>query len=135
MFEDCSGRRAQCVADAERYIWKFIAENLTATDRHVREHSHDFDLYLPWLLEILEYQRGGRDTLELPIIEVQGLYMEAAWMLVMEGFLRPGPRSIMGDPLKDGYGKGYSLTTKGRERIREEMAAFSASENSLTRNR
>lgn len=131
MFEDCSGRMVQNVSDAECYLWKFIAENLSASDRHVREHSHDFDLYLPWLLEILEYQKGDRDR-ALPIIEIQRLYMEASWDLVMRGFLRPGPRTISGDSMKDGYGKGYSLTEKGRVRVQEEAAQFLASSKPLT---
>lgn len=122
MFEDCSGRAVRTLEQAECYLWKFIAENHSTEDTHIREHSHDFDLYLPWLLEILEYQRGGRDEPVLTILEIQELYMEAAWDLVMAGFLRPGPRRISGDPTKDGYGKGFSLTRKGRERMATEMA-------------
>lgn len=122
MFEDCSGRYVKSVADAECYIWKFMAENLSADDRHILEHSHDFDLFLPWLLEIIEYQKGDRSE-GLPIIEIQRMYMEAAWNLVMAGFLRPGPRTISGDPLRDGYGKGYSLTDRGRARLAEDMLA------------
>ena len=130
MFEDCSGRLVKTVDDAECYIWKFIAENLCADDQHIREHSHDFDLYLPWLREILESQKGDR-TGALPIIEIQRLYMEAAWDLVMQGLLRPGPRTISGDPLKDGYGKGYSLTERGRRRVAEENpAAFAGASSS-----
>jgi hypothetical protein len=108
-----------------------MAENHLCEDRHIREHSHDFDLYLPWLLEILEYQKGERAG-SLPILEVQQLYMDAAWDLVMRGFLRPGPRTISGDPLKDGYGKGYSLTQSGCQRLSEETRSFMASSNPLT---
>jgi hypothetical protein len=131
MFEDCSGRTAQCVAEAEGYIWKFMGECSSTKDRHIQEHSHDFDLYLPWLLEILEYQKGDRSN-SLPIVELQRLYMEAAWNLVMKGYLRPGPRTISGDPLKDGYGKGYSLTEPGRARAQQECIQLTASTNSLT---
>jgi hypothetical protein len=130
MFEDCSGRLIKTVEDAECYIWRFMAENQSTTDPHILAHSHDFDLYLPWLLEILEYQKTDRSG-ALSIIDIQGLYMEAAWDLVMQGYLRPGPRTISGDPLRDGYGKGYSLTTRGRQRLAEEMP-IRASENSLT---
>jgi hypothetical protein len=131
MFEDCSGRAVTSAEEAESYIWKFIAECSCTKDKHIQEHSHDFDLYLPWLLEILEYQKTDRST-ALPIIEIQRLYMEAAWELVMSGYLRPGPRTISGDPLKDGYGKGYSLTERGRIRLREERIPFSTSANLLT---
>jgi hypothetical protein len=131
MFEDCSGRRAGCVQDAECYIWKFIAENMSATDQHILAHSHDFDLYLPWLLEILEYQKVAQGEAK-PIIDIQRYYMEAAWNLVMKGYLRPGPRTINGDPLKDGYGKGYSLTELGYCRLEEEARSFVASGNPRT---
>jgi hypothetical protein len=123
MFDDNSGRLVQTVADCERYLWAFMAENLRSTDRHIVAHSHDFDLYLPWLLEIVANQVGDR-TDALPIVEVQRLYMEAAWNLVMQRALRPGPRTINGDPLKDGYGKGYSLTETGLKRLNEEAPAF-----------
>jgi hypothetical protein len=131
MFEDCSGRAVRTVAEAETYIWKFMGECRSTRDRHIQEHSHDFDLYLPWLLEIMEYQKTDRGTV-LPIMELQSLYMEAAWGLVMQGYLRPGPRTISGDPLKDGYGKGYSMTVAGRERLQREKLAFSTSADSLT---
>lgn len=126
MFDDCSGRTVKSVPDAECYVWKFMAENLSAKDPHILEHSYDFDLYLPWLLEILEYQKGDREG-ALPIIEMQRLYMEAAWNMVLQGYLRPGPRTICGDPLRDGYGKGYSLTEKGLAKIKQDLPATAAS--------
>lgn len=131
MFEDCSGRLVQSVSDAECYIWKFIAENRFAADHHILERSFDFDLYLPWLLEILEYQKADRGG-ALPIIDIQRLYMDAAWDLVLQGYLRPGPRTISGDPLRDGYGKGYSLTDRGRSRVEEERPSLITSGNPLT---
>jgi hypothetical protein len=131
MFDDCSGRRVRTREDAECYLWKFMAENHLCEDRHIREHSHDFDLYLPWLLEILEYQKGERSE-ALPILQVQQLYMDAAWDLVMRGLLRPGPRTISGDSHKDGYGKGYSLTLLGCQRLSEETRSFTTSGNPLT---
>jgi len=126
MFEDCSGRLVRRCADCECYIWKFMAENMASNDRNIQEHSHDYDLYLPWLLEILQTQKGDRSGM-LPILEVQRLYMEAAWEMVMQGYLRPGTRTINGDPLKDGYGNGYSLTEKGRQRLAEEAPGLAAS--------
>ncbi len=118
MFEDCSGRYVSSTAEAEAYLWDFMAECLSTLDRHIQERSHEFDLYLPWLLEIIEYHKGDRGG-ALPIIAIQRFYMEAAWKMVMEGYLRPGPRTISGDPLRDGYGKGYSLTEQGRRRLAE----------------
>ena len=116
MFEDTSGRLIQSEEDAEAFIWKFIAENLVQHDRHIVEHNRDFDLFLPWLLEIVSNLHVGESAEALPIFEIERIYMDAAWNMVTEGFLRPGPRVITGD-IRDGYGKGYSLTAKGRQRI------------------
>jgi len=116
MFEDTSGRLVQSQQDAEAYIWKFIAENLAQTDRHVVEHSRDYDLFLPWLLEIVSNLHVAEEKEPLPIFDLERIYMDAAWNMVMSGDLRPGPRVITGDT-HDGYGKGYSLTVKGRQRV------------------
>lgn len=117
MFEDRSGRFVQSQADAERYIWSFIAENLGHEDAHLLEHSHDFDLFLPWLLEIVSNQHVNINEETLPIFDLERIYMDAAWSIVMEGYLRPGPRVITGD-IRDGYGKGFSLTVRGLEKLR-----------------
>ncbi|HTQ11000.1 MAG TPA: hypothetical protein VMI31_13070 [Fimbriimonadaceae bacterium] len=118
MFEDSRGRYVTSVEEAEDYIWRFIAENLSTEDHRIRDRSQDYDLYLPWLLEILEYQKADRNEAP-PILDIQHLYMEASWDLVMRGLLRPGPRTISGDPLRDGYGKGYSLTDRGQRQLGE----------------
>lgn len=117
MFEDASGRLAHSIEEAKTYLWTFIGENVGCEDANIRQRSGDFDLYLPWLLEILEYQKAGDRAMALPVLELQVLYMDAAWSLATEGYLRPGPRTISGDPTRDGYGKGYSLTPKGRSRL------------------
>jgi hypothetical protein len=116
MFEDKSGRLASNEAEAEAYLWSFIEENLRVTDPKVREHTHDFDLYLPWLMQIFE-RHGDQPGERLSMLELQRLYMDTAWHMVEEGFLRPGPRLIGGEQPKDGYGNGYSLTAKGRMRL------------------
>lgn len=116
MFEDRSGRLASTIEEAQAYLWKFIAENLTVTEPKVREHTHDFDLYLPWLLQIFD-RHGDQPGESLTLVELQGLYMDAAWDLVSQGYLRPGPRTIEGEQPKDGYGNGYSLTLRGKRRL------------------
>jgi hypothetical protein len=116
MFEDTSGRLIQSEEDAEQFIWKFIAENLGQTERHIVEHTRDFDLFLPWLLEIVSNLHIGEEKEALPIFDLERIYMDAAWTMVTEGFLRPGPRVITGD-IREGYGKGYSLTRKGLQRM------------------
>ena len=116
MFEDTSGRLVQNEDDAERYIWKFIAENLAQTERHIVEHTRDFDLFLPWLLEIVSNLHVKSEEEALPIFDIERIYMDAAWTMVMQGYLRPGPRVITGD-IREGYGKGYSLTQRGLQRL------------------
>jgi hypothetical protein len=116
MFEDKSGRLATTVEEAVAYLWRFIAENARVTDPKVKEHSHDFDLYLPWLLQIFD-RHGEQPEEKLSVPELESLYMDAAWNMVEQGFLRPGPRSIGGEQPKSGYGNGYSLTAKGRGKL------------------
>jgi hypothetical protein len=116
MFEDRSGRLATTVDEAVAYLWKFIAENSQITEARVKEHSHDFDLFLPWLLQIFD-RHGEQPGEKLAIPELESLYMDAAWHMVELGFLRPGPRAIGGEQPKTGYGNGYSLTAKGREEL------------------
>ena len=120
MFHDCSGRLANSVEEAQCYIFHFIAENLVNPDTRVRDRSHGYDLYLPWLLEVIEniHVEDGPDVPN--VIDLDELYMEASWALCNDGFLRPGPRRITGDNSKDGYGKGYALTRKGVERVQQE---------------
>ncbi|HVT12518.1 MAG TPA: hypothetical protein VHE55_09640 [Fimbriimonadaceae bacterium] len=116
MFEDRSGRLASTLEEAQEYLWKFIAENRTVTEPKIREHTHDFDLFLPWLLQIFD-RHGEQPGEKLSLIELQSLYMDAAWDMVEQGFLRPGPRTIEGEQPRDGYGNGYSLTLKGKRRL------------------
>jgi hypothetical protein len=117
MFDDTSGRLVQSQEDAEEYIWKFMAENLMVTERQIVEHSRDYDLFLPWLLEIVSNLHVSADREPLPIFDLERIYMDAAWQMVMDGNLRPGPRVITGDT-RDGYGKGFSMTRKGLDHIR-----------------
>jgi hypothetical protein len=116
MFEDKSGRLIKTVEEAETYLWKFIAENRTMTDPRMIAHLHDFDLFMPWMLEIFDTQ-GHQPDEAMSLLEMQRVYMDAAWALVMKGYLRPGPKNIGGDQTADGYGKGYSLTREGLEKV------------------
>ena len=125
MFDDTSGRLVQSQEDAEEYIWRFIFENLAVTERQIVEHNRDYDLFLPWLLEIVSNIHVKTEHEPLPIFELERIYMDAAWQMVMEGVLRPGPRVITGD-IRDGYGKGFSLTRKGIAELRSRMQAQSA---------
>lgn len=121
MFDDCRGRLAKSLQDAEDYILDFIVENLAQKERRITEKSFDFDLYLPWLMEIVEYQKIDHKSNCPEIVELESLYMDAAWSLCNKGLLRPGPRRTNSDNPKDGYAKGYSLTLLGRSMIRERV--------------
>jgi hypothetical protein len=110
------GTQGQKVANIEE-----ACEFIRAFIRYEREHrtelasgkEHDFDVFLPWMMEIVvnsEEEEGSRMPSELDV-----LYMDAAWHLVTLGVLRPGPRRVSGDASRDGYGKGFALTPKGRE--------------------
>ena len=120
MFQNPKGRLVRTLPEAEEYLFEFIAENRRATEKRTIEKSHDFDLYLPWLAEILDNiheQENEPFTME----QLHRLYMDAAWELVMTGFLRPGPRAINGDaPSATSYGQGFALTTKGEDRLRQQ---------------
>ena len=121
MFEDKSGRTVKCLDDAEAYILKFIVENLAQHDRRVTDKSQDFDLYLPWLMEIIENQRIQHEDCAPEIETLERLYMDAAWSLVMKGTLRPGPRTTSSDSAKGSYGKGYSLTLHGKAQLKDRI--------------
>ena len=121
MFDDCRGRLAKSLQEAEDYILDFIVENLAQRERRIVEKSHDYDLYLPWLMEIVENQRVEHDENCPQIVDLESLYMDAAWSLCNRGYLRPGPRKTTSDNPRDSYGKGYSLTLMGRTMLRERI--------------
>jgi hypothetical protein len=125
MFEDKSGRLIKNVDEAEVYLWKFIAENRTMTDTRMLAKLYDFDLFMPWMLEIFDTQ-GHQPNEAMSLLEMQRLYMDAAWRLVMKGFLRPGPKQIGGESIHDGYGKGFSLTQEGLEKVETVMFGVDA---------
>ena len=114
------GTQGQKVKSVEEAA-DFIREFMQFEREHVRELNHnkdfDFDLYLPWMMEIVDNspeEEGSR-----PPYELDEIYMEAAWSIVMQGYLRPGARAVSGANPGDGYGKGFSLTVKGKEWIKK----------------
>jgi hypothetical protein len=115
MAYDPHGRTVRTLEEAEAFIRSFIAE----TKRHPSEHfdfrEMDYDLFVPRLVEIAENLDLLPGTEPTPFRELEPLYMEAAWSLVMQGYLRPGPHGPNQSNTGDVYGKAYSLTTKGKE--------------------
>lgn len=126
MLFDPRGRSVKTVEEAEEYIRSFIALLHDYPHSHAAQRSHDYDLYLPWLIEVVEYL-PATECEPTPPLTLERLYMEAAWQLVQKGYLRPGPRKPNSGDLGEGYGKGYSLTFTGDEWIqsfpRTEIAA------------
>jgi hypothetical protein len=109
------GQKATSIHEAADFIRQFIRFERTHSDQIDRSKDHDFDLYLPWMMEVVNNapeEEGSRPPTELDM-----LYMEAAWALLQEGLLRLGPKMVSGDTPPDAYGKGYSLTRKGLQWI------------------
>ena len=121
MFDDTSGRMARTIQQAEDYIFCFLSDNecMCKESAQAAQRSHDYDLYLPWLLEVVENQHLENDSSAPKVADLDHLYMDAAWSLTQQGFLRPGPTRITGDSGGQGYGKGFTLTQKGRDRLNQ----------------
>jgi hypothetical protein len=112
------GQACKTLEAAENYLREFIAETLRDPEGPMQKHSLEYDLYLPWLQEDVwtsPAPEGGSGRLP----DLDRLYMDAAWSLVMKGYLRPGPRKISAVAKGTDYGKGYSLTYAGMAWIRE----------------
>jgi len=110
---------ARTIEQAEDSILRFIAHSIATNDERMRVHTHDYDIYLPWLLEVVTYKHISSDQAPPSLTELAHLYMDAAWSLVTRGLLRPGPRNITSIDTADGFGKGYSLTQSGQKRVQE----------------
>ncbi|RYG46735.1 hypothetical protein EON79_09365 [bacterium] len=112
------GRIVKDLAEAQDYIRVFVRRGYDETDPGGPQHRHseDYDLLVPWLWENVSNARVENPPLEGNALE--RLYMEAAWSLVVKGYFRPGPRSVMGGG-HGADGKGYSLTYEGEKWIKE----------------
>lgn len=109
------GRELSCLDDAETFLRRFMAEGSDCSQKGFDPHNHDFDLYLPWVFQCIQ---GDVADGPLKLCDLSVLLMDAAWSLSQKGYLRPGPRSVMGEDLR-GSGKGYSLTMAGRKWVAE----------------
>ena len=110
-FDEHLARSAKTVDEAQQAIIEFLREGQNAQSQHnVVDKSHGFDLYLPWMMEVIEYVKpapGDEEPLRVP--ELHRLYMDAAWGLVIKGLLRPGPKALTGGSESGAYGRAYSL--------------------------
>ena len=110
------GHSCQTLEAAEAFLREFIAETLRDPDGPMQRHSMEYDLYLPWLHEDV-WSAPSPNGERIPFPDLDRLYMEAAWSLVQQGYLRPGPRKISSPVRPTDYGKGYSLTYRGTQWI------------------
>ena len=109
-FDEMRAREATTKEEAQQVIREFIREGQELQSRHnVAERSHGYDLYLPWLIEVIEYVKTDPEKEILDILHLQRLFMDSAWDLVMQGVLRPGPKQMAGGGDGHGYGVAYSL--------------------------
>ena len=102
------------VDDAEGFIREFILELRNDRSGRMRRHSREYDLFMPWLWEEITTSGTHLEPTHAKL-ETNELYMEAAWSLVQKGILRPGPPKTTSEDGAGDYGKGYSLTFKGKE--------------------
>jgi hypothetical protein len=109
-FDERLARSVTTKGEAELCLLDFIREGAgPSAPHHIGEHSHGFDLYLPWFMEVIEFRDPYPDVESLGIPKLQQLYMDASWNLVMKGILRPGPKLTGEDTDGSAYGKGFSV--------------------------
>jgi hypothetical protein len=113
------GRKAKSTEDAKTFIRAFMDHTLNNTLETGYGKSYDFDLFLPWMMDWVLNVPAKEDDGFTPTDELEVLYMDAAWELVQEGVLRPGPRGTNGEGTGGEYGKGYAMTPKGRQWLKE----------------
>lgn len=111
------GQKIDGIEGAEAFIHKFMRFEREHEAELAHNKKHDYDLFLPWLMEVVvnaKEEEGSK-----PPSELDRIYMDAAWSLVQKGYFRPGTHKVSGDT-GDGYGKGFTLTQKGEEWLRQE---------------
>ena len=119
------GADVTTVEDAEDFIKAFVAELRNDASGRMRRHSREYDLFLPWLWEEIT-NSGTHLEPTRTRLETNELYMEAAWSLTQKGYLRPGPPKTTSEDAGGDYGKGYSLTFRGKAWLGEAADALPA---------
>lgn len=109
-FDDKFARSIQTPEEAEVVLRAFIREGQQPdSHHHVKEKSKGYDLYLPWFLEVIEYVPPMEDRKPLGLLELQQMYLDAAWLMVMKGVLRPGPKMVTAATDSNIYGVAFTL--------------------------
>lgn len=119
------GADVATVEEAEGFVKAFIVELRNDASGRMRKHSREYDLFMPWLWE--EITNSGTHLAPTHTkLETNELYMEAAWSLVQKGYLRPGPPKTTSEDAGGDYGKGYTLTFKGKAWLGESRDSLPA---------
>lgn len=114
-FDERTARSVTTLDEAKQCLLDFIHEaDKVHGPHHIAEHSFGYDLYLPWFMEVVEFREPFHDRPNLPIPQLNQLYMDAAWSLVTDGVLRPGPKCAGEEVMGNSYGKAYSLMRSAR---------------------
>ena len=101
------------IEESEEYLREFIWETLRDPNGPMQRHSHDYDLYLPWVHEEIRNAPPPPGGDMHGAVLVDRLLMDCAWSLTMKGLIRPSPRSVSSECRPGDYGKGFSLTPAG----------------------
>ncbi|RYG43161.1 hypothetical protein EON79_17520 [bacterium] len=117
------GADVATIEEAEGFIKEFIVELRGDDSGRMRRHSREYDLFLPWLWEEITTSGTHLEPTHTKL-ETNELYMEAAWELVQKGYLRPGPPKTTSQDAGGDYGKGYTLTFKGKAWLGEPAQAL-----------
>jgi len=113
----------KCMDDAEAFVREFIRAVREDPKGPMQRHSHDYDLYLPWLVEEVRNAPPVEGCQESARSKADSIFMDVAWSLVVKGYLRPGPRKVSSEVRASDYGKGFSLTATGCDWLNNEEAA------------
>lgn len=122
------GADVTTVDEAEGFVKAFIRTLRDDASGRMRRHSRDYDLFMPWLWEEITTSGTHLEPTHTRL-ETNELYMEAAWSLVQKGYLRPGPPKTTSQDAGGDYGKGYTLTFKGKAWLGEAADALPAARN------
>jgi len=107
------GLKVESVEEAKAFLREVVRQVRTDPTGCIARGSGDYDVYLPWLWELTENSPQRGESLRARP-QLEGIYMDAAWSLVMDGYLRPGARKIHAQTRSSDFGVAYSLTEAGQ---------------------
>lgn len=108
------GLKVESVEEAKTFLHEVVRQVRTDPGGCIARGSGDYDVFLPWLWELTENSPHRGEALRARP-QLEQVYMDAAWALVMDGYLRPGPRKIHAQTRPSDFGVAYSLTVAGQK--------------------